>query len=160
MFKRGIQNCQKRVKAMSILLTGANGYIGSQLTWFLKSIGEEVVTLDLEDYNLNEISNKLFKGDIRDPELLKRIFQVLDVEIVVHLAALKSVPESILFPEKYMSVNQAGTIQLAEMSRLMKVKLFINMGTQELALYLNLPKQHQTPHMVYRSYKLRKGSPC
>jgi UDP-glucose 4-epimerase len=114
---------------MSILLTGANGYIGSQLTWFLKSIGEEVVTLDLEDYNLKEISSKLYKGDIRDAELLRRIFQELDIEIVVHLAALKSVPESILFPEKYMNVNQAGTIQLAEMSRLMKVKLFINISS-------------------------------
>jgi UDP-glucose 4-epimerase len=81
---------------LKVGITGGAGYIGSFLIKKLVETGHEVVSIDNEivgDYSyLNKMNLgdklKLFHGDIRDKELLRRIW--LDCDVVAHLAALSN----------------------------------------------------------------------
>ena len=117
---------------MRVLITGGSGFIGSHVALLLLERGFDVLILDsfvnsspivtnrIKTYlDHNEISNK-FKtiiGDIRDEILLDKIF--IDsikvnkpIEIVIHLAGLKSVSESLAKPLQYWDVNVLGTLNL------------------------------------------------
>lgn len=111
---------------MKILLTGAAGFIGSNLCRLLLDEGHEVTALDNFDdfYNpeikRNNISGfisqknfRLIEGDIRNSKDLEIAFSV-EPEIVVHLAARAGVRPSIQHPELYYDVNVTGTLRLLE----------------------------------------------
>lgn len=99
---------------MKILVTGGYGYIGSNLTYELVRLGHEVRILDnLTSGNaqrLNGIRHEFIEGDVRDEKLCVEACR--EIEFVFHLAAKKSVHESISFPEDYFDNNVAGTITL------------------------------------------------
>ena len=119
-----------------VLLTGGGGFIGSHVCIELLVRNYEVIILDsfvntseeffLKIKNLAEHINPLFvkrmhlyKGDIRDSELLDRIFLESKkenklIECVIHLAGLKAVKESFENPLKYWDVNLIGAIKLLE----------------------------------------------
>ena len=122
----------------TILITGGAGFIGSHLAERLLADGRQVVVLDNFDsfYDpavkrrnvataLSHPAYRLEEGDIRDGELLERLFRELRPEAVVHLAARAGVRPSIADPVLYSSVNLDGTTQLLEASRRHGTKRFL-----------------------------------
>jgi len=107
---------------MKILVTGGAGYIGSHALVALVEAGYQVVVLDnLVNGSVKAVKraekltqNKIIfiKGDVRDPSLLKTIFEKYDIDKVMHFAGLKSVGESVNFPIEYFDCNISGTINL------------------------------------------------
>ncbi|MBA3942956.1 MAG: SDR family NAD(P)-dependent oxidoreductase [Herpetosiphonaceae bacterium] len=122
----------------SILVTGAAGFIGSNLTQVLLARGDTVVGLDnLNDYydparkaaNLAEMQGVVkgaghfvfAKGDIRDRALLAQLFAEHAFDVVIHLAAMAGVRASIEDPHLYYDVNLIGTLNLLDAARDHKV---------------------------------------
>ena len=125
---------------MRVLITGAAGFLGSALANRLAQ-GENLV------YGLDDLSagdpKKLDKevkfslGDVNDRSKLWTMLQ--DVDCVYHLAAKVSVPESVLYPREYNTVNVGGTVTLMEAMRDVGVHrvVFVSSGT----VYGNQPEQ-------------------
>ena len=114
-----------------IIVTGAAGFIGSNLTDRLLELGAEVVGLDnlfngrME--NLTEaMKNKNFqfhKGDVRDLNFLLDIFE--DADGVYHEAAFASVPQSVKMPDNCNEVNVNGMLNVLNAARRMDVEKVI-----------------------------------
>src|SRR5690554_3745805 len=98
-----------------ILVTGGAGYIGSHTVLELLHSGYGVIVLD----NLSNSSAESLKrvellagkrvefisGDIRDMDLLAKLFRKYDIKAVIHFAGLKAVGESVTKPLEYYDVN-------------------------------------------------------
>ncbi|MHB1653291.1 MAG: UDP-glucose 4-epimerase GalE [Desulfitobacteriaceae bacterium] len=99
---------------MSILVTGGAGYIGSHTVAELLAQGEEVIVLDnLQKGHTQAVLAKTFyPGDIRDPELLDKIFTSHDIEAVIHFAADSLVGESVQEPLRYYDNNVVAAHRL------------------------------------------------
>ncbi|WP_410772572.1 UDP-glucose 4-epimerase GalE [Fontibacillus sp. BL9] len=101
---------------MAILVTGGAGYIGSHTVAELLDKGKEVVVID----NLQSghrgalLGGKLYEGDLRDKELLAKLFAENEIEAVIHFAANSLVGESMQNPVKYYDNNVFGTLCLLE----------------------------------------------
>lgn len=120
---------------MSILITGAAGYIGSHTCVELLSRGEDIIALD--NYvnscseslkRVKEITGRSFKieeCDIRDAENLERIFTENDIDIVIHFAGLKALGESCVIPLDYYDNNMSGTVTMLEIMKKHNVKRII-----------------------------------
>ncbi len=115
---------------MKLLVTGGAGFIGTNFvrTVFEKRPGWEVVNLDLLTYagnpkNLLDIEKehpeqyRFVQGDIKDSELLKRLFEAEGFDAVVHFAAESHVDRSIYGPGAFIETNIVGTYQLLEAAR-------------------------------------------
>lgn len=103
---------------MRILITGGAGFIGSHLANFLHNQGHYVRVLDdMTSGDPNRMQQDIYvkRGDVRDVPTLWSLLQGVDV--VYHLAALVSVPASILYPRDYNDVNVGGTVSLLEACR-------------------------------------------
>lgn len=116
---------------IKVLVTGAAGFIGSNLVGFLLERNYCVVGLDnlstgklqnLEDYFSNN-NFKFVEGDITDFETCIKL--VNEVDFVLHQAALGSVPRSIIDPLSTNRVNINGFLNLLEASKISNVKRFI-----------------------------------
>ncbi len=117
---------------MRFLITGAAGFLGVPLANKLVHTGHRVVGLDdLSTGNPDELSPELHlvRGDINDRPKLWSLLQ--DVDCVYHLAARVIVPESVLYPTEYNTVNVGGTVTLMEAMRDVGVRrvIFISSGT-------------------------------
>ncbi len=118
---------------MRFLITGGAGFIGSNLADFLLSKGYFVRVLDNfltgKEKNLelalNQNKNKfeLLKGDIRDRVIVEQACE--DIDVVLHHAGLRSVPESFIITHEYNDVNIQGTVTILESARKMKVKRLV-----------------------------------
>lgn len=107
-----------------ILVTGGAGYIGSHTCLELLNTGHDVIVLDnlsnssVESLNrvqqLAQKSLKFVEGDIRDSQILDRIFQENTIDAVIHFAGLKAVGESQQIPLKYFENNISGSISLVQ----------------------------------------------
>jgi len=115
---------------MKILITGGAGFIGSHLTEALVARGDEVVILDeFNDYydpaikrrNLAALGDHravtVIEGDIRDRDMLGRVFDRHAFDVVVHLAARAGVRPSLEDPLLYSEVNVRGTLNILEAMR-------------------------------------------
>jgi len=103
---------------MRILVTGGAGFIGAHLCNRLHAEGHLVRVLDNlsgGDPNALHPGINLTRGDVRDVPKLWSLLQ--GVEVVYHLAALVSVPASVLYPREYNDVNVGGTVALLEACR-------------------------------------------
>jgi dTDP-glucose 4,6-dehydratase len=131
-----------------ILITGGAGFIGSHLTRFFVTNYPKyfIVNLDLLTYagnleNLRDIEtcdNYAFeKGDIADPELMKRIFEQYEINAVLHCAAESHVDRSISDPLSFVRTNVMGTVNLLHVAKNhwngnMDNKLFYHISTDEV----------------------------
>lgn len=105
------------ISSKKILITGADGFIGSHLTEMLVKRGAKVKALSqynsfnhwgwMEDIDcLNDI--EVLTGDVRDPHYCKHITK--DADIIFHLAALIAIPYSYVAPDSYVDTNIKGTL--------------------------------------------------
>ena len=103
---------------MNFLITGAAGFLGSSLANHLAREGHQVRGLDdLSTGDPQALAPDVHftRGDVSDRPKLWTLLQ--EVDVVYHLAARVSVPESVLYPRDYNSVNVGGTVALMEAMR-------------------------------------------
>ena len=103
---------------MNFLITGAAGFLGSSLANHLAREGHQVRGLDdLSTGDPQALAPDVHftRGDVNDRPKLWTLLQ--NVDVVYHLAARVSVPESILYPRDYNAVNVGGTVALMEAIR-------------------------------------------
>jgi UDP-glucose 4-epimerase len=118
-----------------LLITGGTGYIGSHTVAALYGNGYEVILIDnLSNshlhtlHHLEKITAKhipFIQGDIRDKNLLQRVFANNKIDAVLHFAGLKSISESIEKPLEYYVNNVQGTLSLLETMQAYSVKKII-----------------------------------
>lgn len=130
----------------NVLITGGAGFIGSSLTEKLLEKGSKVIVLDnfndfyehsIKEKNISEVFDhirekgisseclKVYKGDIRNSELLCELFQGNEIDLVVHLAAMAGVRQSIDNPGLYCDVNVRGTQNVLEECRKAGIKKLV-----------------------------------
>lgn len=147
---------------MKVLLTGADGFIGSHLAERLVRDGHDVRALviynSLDSWGwldsaphdvLSQI--EIVPGDIRDPALM--MTAVSGCDAVLHLAALIAIPYSYVAPDLYVQTNIQGTLNLLNAARAANVTRFIHTSTSEVygtARYVPMdeghPLQGQSPY--------------
>ncbi len=142
-----------------VLVTGADGFIGSHLTEMLLKEGYNVTALSyynsFNDWGwLEGIQNPnltVVSGDIRDPHFCKHITKGIDV--VYHLAALIAIPYSYVAPDSYVDTNVKGTLNICQAAKENNVKRILVTSTSEVygtAQYVPIdekhPKQPQSPY--------------
>jgi UDP-glucose 4-epimerase len=117
---------------MKLLITGASGYIGRNVTHYFLDRGIEVVGFDLIEFYPQAESPSGFQfiqGNINSSEDLAKIQKFHDFTAVLHFAALKSVEESFQYPELYMETNIAGTQALLTFADNFGINTFINFSS-------------------------------
>ncbi|CAJ1314000.1 UDP-glucose 4-epimerase GalE [Paenibacillus sp. PK4536] len=116
---------------MAILVTGGAGYIGSHTVADLLERGEEVVVIDnlLTGHQEALLGGKFYEGDLRDKELLTRIFAENDITAVIHFAASSLVGESMQNPFKYYDNNVYGAMCLLDAMQQAGVKKIVFSST-------------------------------
>lgn len=153
------------LKNKKILVTGADGFIGSHLVETLLNKGCEVLALNYyNSFNswgwLDQIpSNKnlqVISGDIRDPHFCKEITKGVDV--IFHLAALIAIPYSYVAPDSYVDTNVKGTLNICQAAKENGVKRVIHTSTSEVygtALYVPIDEKHpMQPQSPYSASKI------
>ncbi|MDW8107063.1 MAG: UDP-glucose 4-epimerase GalE [Armatimonadota bacterium] len=110
-----------------ILVIGGAGYIGSHMVKYLLQKGERVVVLDnfSTGHRAAVVGGTLIEGDLRDPEVLARVFRTCDIECVMHFAAFIFAGESMRDPAKYYDNNVLGCLRLMEAMRTYRVSQLI-----------------------------------
>jgi NAD dependent epimerase/dehydratase len=135
-----------------ILVTGADGFIGSHLVEHLVRAGAQVTALAqynsfnfwgwLEEIpSLNEI--KVVTGDIRDSHFCLKLLK--NIDILFHLAALIPIPYSYRAPDSYIDTNIKGTLNLCQAALASEVQKFIHTSTSEVygtAKYIPIDEKH------------------
>ena len=146
----------------TILVTGADGFIGSHLTEELVKQGNKVrAFVYYNSFNswgwLDTLSNEIMKnvevfaGDIRDPNGVREA--LIGIDQVFHLAALIAIPFSYHSPDTYVDTNIKGTLNILQAAKLLKTKRILITSTSEVygtAKYTpideNHPFQGQSPY--------------
>jgi UDP-glucuronate 4-epimerase len=122
----------------NILVTGAAGFIGSNLVDYLLETGNHVSGIDnfdlfydraIKEKNIkNAVRNPDYhfnKGDIRDAEFIDSCLKKYKPDIIIHLAAKAGVRPSLVNPREYYDVNVLGTLNLLEAMRSNNMKKMI-----------------------------------
>ncbi len=152
-------------KKEKILVTGADGFIGSHLTELLIRMGYKVKALSqynsfnywgwLEDVEYQE-NIEVLNGDVRDSHYCKNITK--EVDIVFHLAALIAIPYSYVAPDSYVETNIKGTLNICQAALENNVKRVIHTSTSEVygtAQYLPIDENHPIqPQSPYSASKI------
>jgi UDP-glucose 4-epimerase len=120
---------------MNILVTGGAGYIGSHTCLELLNSGYGVVVIDnLCNSNPRALERvqrlagkelKFYQGDVRDGELLRKIFRENEIGCVIHFAGLKAVGESVAKPWEYYDNNLNSTLVLTRVMKEVGMKNII-----------------------------------
>ena len=137
---------------LKVLVTGADGFIGSHLTEMLVEKGYQVKALShynsfnnwgwLEDINCKD-KVEVFTGDIRDPHFCKIITK--DIDIIFHLAALIAIPYSYIAPDSYVDTNIKGTLNICQAAKENGGIRVIHTSTSEVygtAQYVPIDEKH------------------
>ena len=124
-----------------VLITGADGFIGSHLTEALVRQGHEVRAFTLYnsfsswgwlDHCAPDVRGnfEVFQGDIRDPNGVRTAMQGCDA--VLHLAALIAIPYSYHSPDTYVDTNVKGTLNVLQAARDLGVSRLVHTSTSEV----------------------------
>jgi len=126
---------------MRILVTGADGFIGSHLTETLVRAGYDVRAFVLYssfnswgwlDHCADDVKGRfeIFAGDIRDPNGVRTA--MMDCDAVLHLAALIAIPYSYHSPNTYVDTNIKGTLNIVQAARDLGVSKVVHTSTSEV----------------------------
>jgi NAD dependent epimerase/dehydratase len=155
------------LKDKRVLVTGADGFIGSHLTEALLRDGAEVRAfvyynsfnswgwLDtLPQSTLDEMD--IFAGDVRDSNGVREAMR--DIDVVFHLAALIAIPFSYHSPDSYVATNVTGTLNIVQAARDMGTERVIVTSTSEVfgtAQYVPIDEKHpRQPQSPYSATKI------
>ena len=173
----------KNIKNKKVLVTGAGGFIGSNLVEELVKGGASVKALvhynSRNDWgNIEELPKQVkneievVAGDIRDAFAMQKCVKGCD--IVFHLAALIGIPYSYVAPEAYVDTNIKGTLNMLQAALVNNVGRFVHTSTSETygtAIYTPIDEKHplqgQSPYSASKigadkmaeSYYLSFGLP-
>lgn len=139
---------------MKVLVTGADGFIGSHLTEALVRDGHDVRAFVFYnsfnsrgwlDYCAPDAKGQfeVFAGDIRDPHGVKE--SVRGCDVVLHLAALISIPYSYQSPDSYIDTNVKGTLNVVQAARELGVAKVVHTSTSEVygtARFVPITEEH------------------
>lgn len=157
------------IQNKKVLVTGADGFIGSHLVEMLVNKGADVRALSLynsfnywgwlEDINCkNEV--EIVSGDVRDSNYCKKIVKEMDV--VFNLAALIAIPYSYIAPESYIDTNIKGALNLCQAALDSNIEKFIQVSTSEVygtAKYVPIDENHMLqPQSPYSASKIGADS--
>jgi len=128
---------------MKILVTGGSGFLGINLIRYLLKENHSIISLDIADFNYRDVKDKIkiFKGDIRNKNLLEKIINEIDV--IIHTAA--ALP--LYLKDDIFSTNIEGTKNLLMITKEKSVKRFIHISST--AVY-GIPDHHP----IYEDDKL------
>lgn len=159
------------LKDKKVLITGADGFIGSHLTEALLDEGCSVrAFVYYNSFNSwgwidtfpKEKKDKLeiFAGDIRDPNGVRTAMK--DVDVVFHLAALIAIPFSYHSPDSYIDTNVKGTLNIVQAAKDLGVQRVLVTSTSEVygtAQYIPIDEKHpRQPQSPYSASKI--GADC
>lgn len=137
-----------------VLVTGADGFIGSHLTESLLEKGYDVKAFTmynsfntwgwLDTFPLEKLKEiEIFSGDIRDPNGVKEALKGIDM--VFHLAALIAIPFSYHSPDSYVDTNIKGTLNVLQAARSLGTERVLITSTSEVygtAQYVPIDEKH------------------
>lgn len=137
-----------------VLVTGADGFIGSHLTERLLEKGYEVKAFTmynsfntwgwLDTFSKDKLSEiEIFSGDVRDPNGVKEAMKGVDA--VFHLAALIAIPFSYHSPDSYVDTNIKGTLNVLQAARTLETERVLITSTSEVygtAQYVPIDEKH------------------
>lgn len=147
---------------MKVLVTGADGFIGSHLTEYLIEQGHSVKAFCfynsfnswgwLDSFPKEKLDQiEIFTGDIRDPNGVRTAMK--DVEVVFHLAALIAIPFSYHSPDSYVDTNIKGTLNVLQAAKDLNTSRVLVTSTSEVygtAQFVPIteehPRQGQSPY--------------
>lgn len=172
-----------KLQGKKILVTGADGFIGSHLVEYLVRQGADVRAfvyynsfnswgwLDQSPADIRQ-SLDVFAGDVRDPHGVRTAMQGCDV--VMHLAALIAIPYSYHSPDTYVDTNVKGTLNVVQAARDLGVERVVHTSTSEVygtARFVPITEEHplqgQSPYsaskigadQIAQSFFLSFGTP-
>ncbi|MEN7432865.1 NAD-dependent 4,6-dehydratase LegB [Chromobacterium sp. TRC.1.1.SA] len=143
-----------KLQGKKILVTGADGFIGSHLVEHLVRQGADVRAfvyynsfnswgwLDQSPEDIRR-SFEVFAGDVRDPHGVRTAMQGCDV--VLHLAALIAIPYSYHSPDTYIDTNVKGTLNVVQAARELGVERVVHTSTSEVygtARFVPITEEH------------------
>ena len=148
-----------------ILVTGADGFIGSHLTEVLLGMGCSVRALSfynsfnhwgwLEGVKKSDLLDVVC-GDVRDPNFCRIITK--DIDVIFHLAALIAIPYSYIAPDSYVDTNIKGTLNICQAARDNGCERLIHTSTSEVygtAQYVPIDETHPLqPQSPYSASKI------
>ena len=150
------------LRGKKVLVTGADGFIGSHLVEQLLEEGCQVKAFVyynsfnswgwLDTFSKETLSQiEIFTGDVRDPNGVRTAMQGCDV--VFHLAALIAIPYSYHSPDSYIDTNIKGTLNIVQAAKDLGIQKVLVTSTSEVygtALYVPIdekhPRQGQSPY--------------
>lgn len=150
---------------MKILVTGAAGFIGSQLAYRLWKNGDEVILIDNFSYgkedNLifpdHDFRDEIIKMDIRDRNGVELLLKDGNIDYVYNIAGIAPLPDCQSNPQEAVDVNTTGFVNILEISRKFGVKKVIQASTN--AIYendKNFPTKEdkfELPTLIYPNTK-------
>lgn len=150
---------------MKILITGAAGFIGSQMAYRLVKQGHQVVLVDNFSYgsednlifNDEDFRAVVLKQDIRDEKAMQDIFKPGDIDYVYHFAGIAPLPDCQINPTQAIAVNVGGFVNILEAARKYGAKKIIFASTS--AIYENdkefpsLESKFELPSLIYANTK-------
>ena len=142
------------LKNKKVLITGADGFIGSHLVERLLEEGCKVRAFVyynsfnswgwLDSFPKEKLAQlEIVAGDIRDPHGVKNAMK--DIEVVFHLAALIAIPYSYHSPDTYIDTNVKGTLNIVQAAKELGVERVLVTSTSEVygtALYVPIDEKH------------------
>jgi NAD dependent epimerase/dehydratase len=159
------------LKQKNVLVTGADGFIGSHLVERLIEEGYKIKAfVCYNSFNswgwIDSLPLKvkdqleIFAGDIRDPNGVRSAMK--DVDLVFHLAALIAIPFSYHSPDSYIDTNVKGTLNIIQAAKDLQVQRVLVTSTSEVygtAQYVPIDEKHpRQPQSPYSASKI--GADC
>lgn len=154
-----------RIANKRVLVTGADGFIGSHLTELLVHEGARVTALSLynsfNDWGWLESlpclpDIEVVTGDVRDPHLCLTLAR--NVEVIFHLAALIPIPYSYRAPSSFVDTNITGTLNMCQAALAAGVERMVQVSTSEVygtARYVPIDEAHPLqPQSPYSATKI------
>lgn len=163
----GNQRAAMELNNKKVLVTGADGFIGSHVVEALVRAGYKAKAfvyynsfgswgwLDHSDPEIRK-SIEVFSGDIRDPNGVRTAMEGCDV--VLHLAALIAIPYSYHSPDSYVETNIRGTLNVLQAARLLETERIVCTSTSEVygtARFVPITEEHPLqPQSPYSATKI------